>query len=60
MFDDLYFPPQAAVVLLQQRSYGNKILHDYFNQPPHTKSEVMRNNEFIKALRDYMKTVLLS
>ncbi len=59
MFEDLYFPPQAAVVMLQQRSYANQILNDYFDQPPQTKSEVMRNKEFIRALRDHMKTVLM-
>jgi hypothetical protein len=54
----MYFPERAAVVMLQQRSYANQAMEEYFDAPPTKKSEAMANKEFIAHLaRHYGRAV---
>ena len=48
-----YFPKEAAVVLVQQRSYANKLLDKYFTSTPKKKSEIIHNTDYINELSQY-------
>lgn len=49
----MYIPERTAVVMLQQRSYANEILDEFFDSTATKKSEVMANKAFLKRLQEH-------